>query len=72
MFRTRVDYFGDYSIISIQTSLAIDIALSLHTIQHHWIVPCRTPLFEECPQHHGHKEDPGVTLGTCGAIGERA
>ena len=32
---------------------------------------CRAPLFEECPQHHGHKEDPGVMLGTCGAIGER-
>ena len=32
----------------------------------------RTPLLEECPQHHGHKGDPGVTLGTCGAIGERA
>ena len=33
---------------------------------------CRTPLLEECPQHHGHKGDPRVTLGTCGAIGERA
>ena len=33
---------------------------------------CRTPLHEECPQHHGHKGDPGVTPGTCGAIGERA
>ena len=33
---------------------------------------CRTPLLEECLQHHGHKGDPGVTLGTCGAIGERA
>ena len=33
---------------------------------------CRAPLFEECPQHHGHKGDPGVTPGTCGAIGERA
>ena len=32
---------------------------------------CRAPLVEECPQHHGHKGDPGVTLGTCGAIGER-
>ena len=30
------------------------------------------PLLEECPQHHGHKGDPGVTPGTCGAIGERA
>ena len=33
---------------------------------------CRAPLLKECPQHHGHKEDPGVTPGTCGAIGERA
>jgi hypothetical protein len=22
---------------------------------------CRAPLHEECPQHHGHKGDPGVT-----------
>ena len=33
---------------------------------------CRAPLLEECPQHHGHKGDPGVTPGTCGTIGERA
>ena len=33
---------------------------------------CRAPLLEECPQHHGHKGDLGVTPGTCGAIGERA
>ena len=33
---------------------------------------CRAPILEECPQHHGHKGDPGVTPGTCGAIGERA
>ena len=33
---------------------------------------CRTPFLKECPQHHGHKKDPGVTPGTCGAIGERA
>ena len=25
-----------------------------------------------CPRHHGHKGDPGVTPGTCGAGGERA
>ena len=30
------------------------------------------PHHEECPQHHGHKGDPGVTPGTCAAIGERA
>jgi hypothetical protein len=33
---------------------------------------CCTPIHEECLQHHGHKGDPGVTLGTCDAIGERA
>ena len=33
---------------------------------------CRAPLLEECPQHHAHKGDPGVTPRTCGAIGERA
>ena len=33
---------------------------------------CCAPLLEECPQHHGHKGDPGVTPGTCGTIGERA
>ena len=32
----------------------------------------RAPLHEECPQHDGYKGDPGVTPGTCGAIGERA
>jgi hypothetical protein len=32
---------------------------------------CRAPLHEECQQHHGHKGDPRVTPGTCGAIGER-
>ena len=25
-----------------------------------------------CPKHHGHKGDPGVTPGTCGAGGEKA
>jgi hypothetical protein len=25
-----------------------------------------------CPKHQGHKEDPGVTPGTCGAGGEKA
>ena len=33
---------------------------------------CRAPLHEECPKHHGHKGDPGVTPGTCGTVGERA
>jgi hypothetical protein len=33
---------------------------------------CRAPLHKGCPKHHGHKGDPGVTLGTCGAGGEKA
>ena len=33
---------------------------------------CRAALHEECLQHHGHKRDPRVTPGTCGASGERA
>ena len=33
---------------------------------------CGAPLLEECPQHHGHKGDPGVMPGTCGTIGEKA
>ena len=35
------------------------------------VTRCRAPLFKECPQHHGHKGDPGVTPRTCGAISER-
>ena len=33
---------------------------------------CRTPLREVCLKHHGHNGDPIMTLGTCGAVGERA
>ena len=36
------------------------------------MVNCLAPLVEECPQHHGHKGDLGVTPKTCGAIDERA
>ena len=36
-----------------------------------WIA-CRAPLHEQCPKHHGHKGDPRVTPGTCGAVGENA
>ena len=32
---------------------------------------CYAFLLEECPQDHGHKGDPGMMLGTCGAIGEK-
>ena len=35
-------------------------------------IHCRAPLHEECPKHHGHKEDPGVTPESCGAVGGRA
>ena len=34
-------------------------------------VECHAPLLQECPQYHGHKGEPKVTPGTCGAIGER-
>ena len=30
------------------------------------------PLHMECPKRQGHKGDPGMTPGTCGAVGERA
>jgi hypothetical protein len=33
---------------------------------------CCTPLQKGCPKHQGHKGDPGVTVGTCGAGGEKA
>jgi hypothetical protein len=33
---------------------------------------CRVPLHKGCSKHHGHKVDPGVTPGTCGADGEKA
>jgi hypothetical protein len=32
---------------------------------------CRAPLQKGCPKHHGHKGDPRVTPGTCGAGGEK-
>ena len=31
----------------------------------------RALFLEDCLQHHGHKGDPGVMPGICGAIGER-
>jgi hypothetical protein len=31
---------------------------------------CRASLHKECPQHHGHKGDPGVTPETCGVDDE--
>jgi hypothetical protein len=34
-------------------------------------LPCRAALHKGCPKHHGHKGDPGVTSGTCGADGEK-
>ena len=33
---------------------------------------CHTHVHEECLKHHGHKGYPGVTPGTCSAVGERA
>jgi hypothetical protein len=33
---------------------------------------CRAPLHKECPKHHRHKGDPGVTFGTFSTDGEKA
>jgi hypothetical protein len=33
---------------------------------------CCAPLLDKCPQHHGHKGDPVITPGTCGAVSEKA
>jgi hypothetical protein len=33
---------------------------------------CHAPLHKGCPKHQGHKGDPGVTPGICGAGGENA
>ena len=30
------------------------------------------PFHKECPKYHGHKRDPGMTPGTCGANGKNA
>jgi hypothetical protein len=35
-------------------------------------ITCRAPLHKGCPKHQGHKGDPGMTPGTCGAGGEKA
>jgi len=41
-------------------------------LQHVHYVCCRAPLHKGCPKHQGHKGDPEVTPGTCGANGEKA
>lgn len=33
---------------------------------------CCAPLHEECPKHHGHKENSKITPRTCATIAERA
>lgn len=33
---------------------------------------CRAFQHEECPKHHEHKGNPGVTYETCRGIGEKA
>ena len=57
-----------------QHAFVVDAVEAIRDDYAHWQGndKCRAPLLEECPQHHGHKGDPGVTPGTCGAIGERA
>jgi hypothetical protein len=55
-----------------------DISLSVHycnyskRISTYKYIMCRKPRHEECSQHYRHMGDPGVTYGTCGAIGKRA
>ena len=38
---------------------------------HRIFFDCHIPLNEECPKHHGHKWDLGMTSGTCGNVGEK-
>jgi hypothetical protein len=37
-----------------------------------WWGECCAPLHKGCLKQQGHKGDPGVTPGTCGAGGEKA
>jgi hypothetical protein len=45
--------------------------MKLRTIPNYKYAECHAPLQKGCPKHHGHKGDPGVTPGTCGAGGEK-
>ena len=36
------------------------------------VINCHAHLHEECPKHHEHKENLGVTIRTCDAVGQRA
>ena len=49
---------GEYEIVSIHVCL-------------HW-GGWQSPLHEECPKHHGHKGDPGVTPTICRVVGKMA
>ena len=57
-------YYHGLTCFSLQKAKEV---LSLQKSKNH----CCAPLYEECPQHHGHKGDPGVTPRTCAIIGER-
>ena len=55
-----------------RTGIAVNLDKLYLAVKKGILLGCSAPLLEECPQHHGHKGDPGVTPGTCGTIGERA
>ena len=42
------------------------------TLKSNFVLHYCAPLHEEWPKHHGHKGDPGVTTGICGAVGDMA
>ena len=68
--------------LDVLASMKIDAGLSRSdSKQPEWHVLCRKALHigalsrtspKGCPKRLGHKGDPGVTPGTCGANGERA
>jgi hypothetical protein len=60
--------FNEVKLIFKRGSLDIIYFLGFLSAKHY----CRKPFYKGCPKHHRHKEDPGVTPGTCGADGKNA
>jgi hypothetical protein len=54
------------------TSLGSDPVRKRYLAMNSLLAASRAPLHKGCPKHQGHKGDPGVTPGTCGADGEKA
>jgi hypothetical protein len=69
--RTTLHNEGHYTKFSTMTSVFQNVKKLAFTYVLHGL-HCRAPLHKGCPKHQGHKRDPGVTLGTCGASGEKA